>query len=152
MRIRKPDSRNGSRRVSSRPARTAAGSSVPPIASVADAYASTAPRPVGLGLSQRRFSSMQCVDRRLCVDMRVDNAQGLERDDAAELRQERREAAVAAFRPERAEDLPALDRAQAVQREEREEQPALPPRQLGLDALAVDENRQRAGELDFDTC
>jgi len=84
--------------------------------------------------------------------MRVDNAQGLERDDAAELRQERREAAVAAFRPERAEDLPALDRAQAVQREEREEQPALPPRQLGLDALAVDENRQRAGELDFDTC
>src|SRR5262245_53310244 len=55
-------------------------------------------------------------------------------------------------RPDRADNLTALHGTQPVQREEREEDAALAPRQLRLDAPAVDENRQRAAELDFDPC
>jgi hypothetical protein len=95
---------------------------------------------------------MQRVDRRFHVDVCVDYTCAVERDDTPHLREERGEPTVVTVRPERAEHLAAFECPEPVQREEREEEPALAPRKPGLDASAVDENRQRAAELDLDPC
>ena len=78
-------------------------------------------------------------------------AQPVERDHAAQLRQERRQAAVAPVGHSASTQLVARDRPQAVRDDEREQQPALTSRQLALDATVVELDDEPAAELNFPT-
>ena len=99
---------------------------------------------------ERRLGAVQRVGRRLDVDPEsATTAQPVERDDAAQLREERREAAVAAVRPQRLDHLVARERPQPVQRQVAEQQPALAAGKLALDAPASELDGEAAAELDF---
>ena len=72
-----------------------------------------------------------------------------QRNDAAELREQRRETAVTPVRPERIEQLGARDRPVAIGGEECEQQPPLTAGQTLLDLLAVELDGEPAAQLHF---
>jgi hypothetical protein len=106
------------------------------------------PGGVRIGLRERGLGAVERVGGRLDVDPVGAEPQPVELDEPPQLRQQRRQAAVAAARPQGLDRLLARDRAQAVGGEEREEQATLPPGQTVLGAPAVDREREPAAELD----
>ena len=92
---------------------------------------------------------MERVDRSLGVDAKLveRDAGPIERHDAAQLREQRSETAVATVGPERVDQLLPRQRPAPVRNEEREQQAALPPGEVRLDAPPVDLEDEPAAEL-----
>jgi hypothetical protein len=89
-----------------------------------------APGGVRVAERERALGAVHGSRGRLDVDPQLvdGRAQPVERQHAAQLREEGRQAAVVAGRPECVDQLLAGDRPQSVRDEKREQQPALPSR------------------------
>ena len=103
-------------------------------------------------LSDRRLRPVHAICRRFDVDpggrwQRQPKAG--KRNDAPQLREQRRQAAVAPVGPECIEDLSARERPVAVDGQECEEQPPLTARQPLLDPLAVELEGEPSAQLHF---
>jgi hypothetical protein len=90
------------------------------------------------------------VDRDLDVDARIrgqHDPKAVERHDAAQLREQRRQAAVASFRPERIDELVPCKRPVSIHHEEREQDTALAARQPALGSLSAELEDEPPAEL-----
>jgi predicted small metal-binding protein len=73
----------------------------------------------------------------------------VQRDDAAHLREQRREAAVTPGWPQSIDQFVTRDRPGAVGDEEREQHASLPPRELVLDTASIELDDEPTAELHF---
>ncbi len=110
-----------------------------------------APRFVGRIERERALGTVHGGGGRLDVDpeLRHLRAQAVERHDTAHLREERREPAVPAVGPQCLEYLLARRSPVSVRDEVREQQPALPARQVSLDTTSSELDHEPPAQLHF---
>ena len=105
-----------------------------------------------VALRDRRFRTVQPV--RSCLDIDPGRRwqpepKARERNDASELREQGRQAAVTPVGPEGIEHLRTRERSIAIRGQERKQQPSLTARQPLLDPLAVELDNEPATQLHF---
>src|SRR4029079_4963458 len=110
------------------------------------------PGAVTVALGDRRLCPVDSVGGRFDVDPRrgrQSESKAVPPPEAAELREQRREAAVAAIGPERIQQLRTRQRPVAIGGEKGEQQPSLAAGKPLLDPLVLQLDDEPAAQLDF---